>query len=111
MQLLWQPAAARRDGEQRELGGEQRGRQPGERRELVVGCEHEQAIALEVEELRRVARELVVVPHAGVRADHDAQAGQPQPPAEVGVLAVQEHGLPEPADLAESVRRHEQARA
>ena len=105
-----QPSRAATASE-RELGAEQRRRQPGDRRELVVGREHQQAVALEVVELGRVAAEVVVVQDARIRAHDDAQARQAQPPAEVGVLAVQEHGLPESTDLAEALRGHEQARA
>ena len=77
----------------------------------VVGREHEQAIALEVEVLDGVAAELVVVPDARLGADHDAQARQPDAPGEVGVLAVEEDTPPRSRRPARKRRRDEQAGA
>ena len=95
-----------------ELGGDQRRRRRSSVR-LVVRGEHQQAVALEVEELARVARR--TRSRAGrARSGHATmrQPAQAQAPAEVGVLAVEEESPPRTRrPRAKRRAAHEQARA
>ncbi len=92
------------------LRDEQRGE--GQQAACRPEGEHaDQAVPVEEVELRRVAPELVAVPHHGAGHEDHGTAGLPAAEREVGVLLVGEELALEASELPVELQRHRHARA